>query len=102
MLGSARTWRRGRTVVFEFLKLTAVGTRVIYRAWPAGKQGTPFTLTASGPSHAVFENPTHDFPQRISYHRRGETLEATISGRLRRPGQPEGPPQERRWRFERR
>jgi hypothetical protein len=33
----------------------------------------------SGIGEAVFENPTHDYPQRISYRMEGETLVATTS-----------------------
>jgi hypothetical protein len=36
-----------------------------------------FALTECGDSHAVFENPEHDFPTRIAY-RLGEAGEMTV------------------------
>jgi hypothetical protein len=44
----------------------------------------PFRRTSMEPGHVVFENPTHDFPQKIIYHRNGDHgLTVTIVG----PGQ---------------
>jgi hypothetical protein len=36
---------------------------------------------ASG-TRVVFENPDHDFPQRIIYERNGDVLNARIEGRM--------------------
>ena len=38
-----------------------------------------FALAEHGAAHATFENAAHDYPQRITYARDGETLTATIS-----------------------
>ena len=35
---------------------------------------------ASGPGFAVFENPAHDFPKRLSYRRTGQTLRVEVDG----------------------
>ena len=40
-----------------------------------------FRLVASDGTSATFENPAHDFPQRIQYRRDGDRLVATISAR---------------------
>ena len=46
-----------------------------YVARPRGATGdTAFRLARSGDREAVFENAGHDYPQRISYRREGETL----------------------------
>lgn len=40
-----------------------------YIAQPSGRPPTPFRLLRIGEHEAVFENPEHDFPQRITYSR---------------------------------
>jgi hypothetical protein len=41
----------------------------------------PFRCTSIEPGRAVFENPTHDFPQKIVYERRGDdAMVVTIEG----------------------
>jgi Domain of unknown function (DUF6265) len=68
MLGVGRTLRDDGRTAFEFLRIAADedGT-VTYFASPGGKPPTPFRLTSRGPRQAVFENPEHDFPQRLVY-----------------------------------
>ncbi|HEX8366510.1 MAG TPA: DUF6265 family protein [Allosphingosinicella sp.] len=39
-----------------------------------------FRLVRSGPREAVFENPSHDFPQRVLYRRTGDRLTGRIEG----------------------
>jgi hypothetical protein len=39
-------------------------------------------MVAAGPTEAVFENPGHDFPQRIIYRREGDSLIARIEGEV--------------------
>ena len=54
----------------------------MWRASPQGRHPpTGFALVESGPRRAVFENPGHDFPQRIVYERTGDRLDARIEGR---------------------
>lgn len=68
MLGTNRTIVGGKTVSFENLRIEAKPDGTFYLASPNGRQPpTAFRLTASGPINAVFENPQHDYPQRISY-----------------------------------
>jgi hypothetical protein len=88
MLGMNRTVVGGRTLVFEYLRIEVRGEEVVYVASPAGRTpATPFTLTALGDRRVVFENPDHDFPQRIVYARDGASLDARIEGM--RDGEPE-------------
>lgn len=42
----------------------------------------------------AFENPTHDFPQRISCWREREALSARVEGTIK------GTPRSEQWRFE--
>lgn len=82
MLGMSRTVRAGRTAEFEFMQLRhlADGT-LAFVPQPAGRPPTVFRLLRLADAEVVFENPEHDFPQRIAYARDGETrLLAHIEG----------------------
>lgn len=50
-----------------------------YFASPRGRVPVPFRMVQADGTSATFENPAHDFPQRIHYRRDGETMVATIS-----------------------
>ncbi|MBB2486186.1 hypothetical protein H5407_13265 [Mitsuaria sp. WAJ17] len=82
MLAMSRTVRQGKTVEFEFLQLRQLqdGTLALMPQ-PAGRPATVFRLLSAGPQEAVFENPAHDFPQRIAYTRSDESrLLVSIEG----------------------
>ena len=50
-------------------------------AFPQGaERAVAFRLVRSGPREAVFENPAHDFPQRVIYRREGNRLTGRIEG----------------------
>ena len=87
MLGLSRTVKGGKTVAHEFMQIreTAPG-KLAYIAMPSGQTTTSFALVQASASHAVFENPAHDFPQRVSYRRDGALIltariEGTINGK---------------------
>ena len=87
MLGASRTTVGTATSEFEQLKLKVEGDKLVYIASPSGQKETPFTSTTISDTLIVFENPAHDFPQKIFYRRRGaDSLIARIEG----PG-PNGP-----------
>jgi len=52
-----------------------------------GQPATPFVLRSGKPGEAVFENPDHDFPQRVIYRRCDADLcariEGTVGGQVR-------------------
>jgi hypothetical protein len=80
MLGYSRTVNGERLGEFEFLRLQAGEDGVpAYLAQPGGQPAIPFRLTAHDATSATFDNPAHDFPQRIRYVRTGDTMVATIS-----------------------
>lgn len=79
MLGGNRTIADGRAVAFEYLRVETASGGARYCAQPGGGAATCFDLVETGEGHARFENPEHDFPQRIEYRREGDTLTATIS-----------------------
>jgi Domain of unknown function (DUF6265) len=68
MLGVGRTVRNGKTVESEFMRIqvNAAG-KLVYVALPSGQSEASFTLKEIAANSVTFENPQHDFPQRISY-----------------------------------
>ena len=88
LLGMNRTTKGGKTVMFEFLRIEARPDGVYYLASPGGRPPTPFKLKQSEKEKAVFENPEHDFPQRILYWKNGPSLCARIEGTQK--GKPAG------------
>jgi hypothetical protein len=89
LIGMSRTIRDGKTVAYEFLQIRREGEEVHYIAQPNGGPKTAFKLVRSGEREVVFENPEHDFPQRILYRLEPDgSLFARIEGQVN--GQPRG------------
>src|SRR5690606_34973039 len=66
MLGVGRLVRDGATVEYEFLRLHEDEQgRVVYTAAPSGQALTSFVASDVAMDAATFENPAHDFPQKI-------------------------------------
>jgi hypothetical protein len=82
MLGMSRTVRQGKTVEFEFMELRYLPDgKLAFIAHPSGQPTAVFPLLRISDSEMVFENPAHDFPQRIAYTKEGESkLRARIEG----------------------
>jgi hypothetical protein len=81
MMGVAQTVKEGSTVEFEFLRIVQDGANILYIAKPSeNPTETPFKLIRLSNQEAVFENPTHDFPQRVIYRVKGVDLAARIEG----------------------
>lgn len=80
MLGMSRSGRGEELREFEFLRLQAGADGVLaFMAQPQGGAPVAFRLVRHYAASATFENPAHDYPQRIQYARTGDTLTATIS-----------------------
>jgi hypothetical protein len=81
MLVTGQMFGQGSTTFFEFARVEARGWEVVYVPYPSGRESVPFRLIETGEGRAVFENPGHDFPQRIVYRLDdGGRLVATASG----------------------
>ena len=82
MLGMSRTVKQGRTVAHEFMRIAEQpGGGLAFHAQPSGKPPDVFPARQVTATEVVFENPQHDFPQRIAYARDGDTrLNARIEG----------------------
>jgi hypothetical protein len=82
LLGTGRTIRKGRTVEHEFMVIQPDGDegRLSFSALPSGQRLTRFVQVKLTADEVVFENPQHDFPQRVAYRRDGPRLKARIEG----------------------
>jgi hypothetical protein len=86
----SRTVARNRTVEHEFLLLREdEDGGLSYVAKPSRQPEATFRLTKATPVELVFENPAHDFPQRIIYMLKNSTnlvaaIEGTKKGKTRR------------------
>jgi hypothetical protein len=81
MLGTSQTTRGDSTTEYEQLRIFERGGQVVYGAMPSGQPPAEFVATGVSDTLVVFSNPTHDFPQRIIYRRRGtDSLLARIEG----------------------
>jgi hypothetical protein len=83
MFGMNRTVRAGRTVEFEFLQIAMVDGRLALLARPSGQAPATFPIKSIAAHEVVFEDPDHDFPQRIIY-RLGDdgSLHARVEGEV--------------------
>ncbi len=81
MLGMSRTVANGKTVAFEFIQIREQDGDIFYIAKPSGQEEASFKLVKYENKEAVFENPQHDFPQRIIYRlEKDGTLAAAVAG----------------------
>jgi hypothetical protein len=83
LLGMSRTVRGGKTTEWEFLRIADAGGRLAYVANPSGQAENAFPLKSLAPGEVVFEDPKHDFPQRIIYRRNADgSVTARIEGEI--------------------
>ncbi|MCH8894629.1 MAG: hypothetical protein IH927_00030 [Proteobacteria bacterium] len=85
LLGVSRTVRNSKTVAYEFLRIreTEAG-EIEYIAKPSGQSEASFLMVRLSEREVVFENPAHDFPQRIIYRlEAGGNLVARIEGEVK-------------------
>jgi len=83
MIGAGRTVKSGKAVDYEFLRIVEDADGIFYVAKPTGnKDETSFKLTKASAGEVLFENPAHDFPQRIIYKLTGNRLNARTEGSM--------------------
>jgi hypothetical protein len=82
MLGVSRRIENGFTREFEFLRIvTSGGGGFDYIAMPKGESETRFNTASITDHSVVFDNPSHDFPNRIVYeYTAPDRLDARIEG----------------------
>jgi len=67
MLGLGRAVSNGKMIEFEYMRLHEDRGSIYFTARPSNQPEASFKLATLSRTEAVFENPEHDFPQRISY-----------------------------------
>jgi len=84
LFGINRTVRNSETVAFEFMQIRETGTgQIEFIARPSGQTGATFIMVRLSGNEVVFENPDHDFPQRIIYRLEADgDLKASIEGEV--------------------
>jgi len=80
MLGINRIAREDRVGMFEYLRIEKRRDGIVYIASPRGGKATEFKATLIEEGKVCFENPKHDFPQKILYWLEDEALHAAIEG----------------------
>lgn len=80
MVGLSRTVRENRLAAYELIVIRENGQQLVYQAHPSGQASATFLSRVIASDSVVFENPQHDFPQRIGYRRDGDRLTAWIEG----------------------
>jgi hypothetical protein len=100
LLGVSRTVSDGKTVEYEFLLIrerggdgngaggVGAGGGLEYVAKPSGQPEAVFAATRVTADEVLFENPQHDFPQRIRYKKQPDgglaaRIEGTLNGAAR-------------------
>jgi hypothetical protein len=85
MQGSSRRAKNGKLNFMEFMLLEDLTEGVVMTVQHFGSQFKPdskpvsFTLVRATANEAVFENPQHDYPQRIAYRKTADGIVSTIS-----------------------
>jgi hypothetical protein len=83
LMGVSRTVAGGKTVEYEFLQIRDLPEGLTYIAKPSGQPEASFKVLSKTADEVIFENPTHDFPQRVRYRRAGpDALHARIEGSM--------------------
>ena len=84
MIGIHRDVAKGRTLLFEFLRIEQQGDQIVDLSMPNGRSpATPFPLKEAALAHgSCSRHPMHDFPQRIIYWKDGNVLRARIEGTM--------------------
>lgn len=80
LVGMSRTAKGEKNESFEFMRIVSDGESANFHVQPNGAPPTVFAMTEQGEGRIRFENPAHDFPNRIEYRREGAALHAWIAG----------------------
>ncbi|WP_426730953.1 DUF6265 family protein [Myxococcus faecalis] len=81
LFGVSRTIVQGKTVFFEYMRIEARKDGLYFVAQPMGRPPSDFKMLRCNSNGVLFENPQHDYPQRIFYQRpTANRLTARIEG----------------------
>jgi len=98
MSGVGQYTTPGKPPRFELMTITTEPAGVTFTAYLKDQPPAAFLYKPGEPGVATFENPDHDFPQRVSYRKCGDDG-ADICGRI--DGLDKGKPKVVEWRYRR-
>jgi hypothetical protein len=93
MMGAGRSGQGAAIGWWEQTRIQEADGKITFCALPKGQNEACFAATTVNPTEIIFENPAHDYPQRILYSIEGGELLAEIA--LKDGSKPN------RWRFKR-
>lgn len=79
LFGYALTYDEAGAVSFFEQSRIDGGAPAVFNAYPGGFGPSEFTEVSRAKNTVTFENGKHDYPQRITYTRKGSRMSATIS-----------------------
>lgn len=83
IFGVGRVFTGDKTIGFEFMRIHEEGEDLFFTSIPSGQKEASFKLVSLNASEVVFENPTHDFPQKIIYRKMPNlAIAARIEGKI--------------------
>ncbi|MGH7605850.1 MAG: DUF6265 family protein [Gemmatimonadales bacterium] len=83
MIGVSRAVQGDSLTGYELVILRVRDSVLVYEAHPSDQPVAEFTARSASESGVVFENPMHDFPQRVGYRPvGGDSLVAYVEGSM--------------------
>lgn len=80
MIGASRSGTGDRLTFWEHMRIVREANGALaFWAIAGDQKPVRFGAIRSGENEIIFENPAHDYPQRIRYWREGKVLKAEIS-----------------------
>jgi hypothetical protein len=80
MVGVGRTVKGGHLASYEHMVIRTTPAGLAFIATPSGQREATFVARAQAGAEVVFENPAHDFPQRVIYRLEKDSLKARVEG----------------------
>jgi len=77
--GSNFSLKDGKVSFFEHMRIEPSDMGLVFQAYPAGNGPSGFPMLTMEANTITFANEAHDYPQKITYTRKGSTLSAQIS-----------------------
>ena len=81
LVGAGLSLNGEGSLSWEHLRIAPIDGKLTYVASPSGQERTLFPMTSASDTEVVFENPGHDFPQRIRYTRAAPGLAVRVESR---------------------
>lgn len=79
MIGASRSGTGGKLTFFEHMRIVKEDEGLVFIAIAGDQKAVRFVEEQRLIEEIVFDNPAHDYPQRIHYWRDGKKLKARIS-----------------------